>query len=82
MGDAVVIRINNIKVTSIAASSGVMEAIAGTYKGDPFVHRMCPKCGREWEETYVDGIGWQAIKCKNVKLRHLPSRCPMGTPWR
>ncbi len=78
VGDAVVIRIKNIKVTSIAASSGVMEAIAGTYKGDPFVHRMCPKCGRESEETYVDGIGWQAIKCKKCQASASPFKMPHG----
>jgi formamidase len=78
VGDAVVIRIEEVKVTSIATSSGVHEAIEGTFIGDPFVARKCPKCNTKRPETYVDGIGWQAIKCKNCKASACPFKMPHG----
>lgn len=78
VGDAVVIKIKKIKVTSIATSVGTHEAIGGTFTGDPFVSRKCPKCGTKWPETYVDGIGWQAIKCKNCDASASPFKMPHG----
>ena len=78
VGDAVAIKIKRIKVTSIATSAGTHEAIGGTFNGDPFVSRKCPKCGTKWPETYVDGIGWQAIKCKNCDASASPFKMPHG----
>jgi formamidase len=78
VGDAVVIRIKKIKVTSIATSVGTHEAIEGTFTGDPFVSRKCPKCGAKWPETYVEGIGWQAIKCENCGASASPFKMPHG----
>jgi formamidase len=78
VGDAVVIRIKKIKVTSLATSVGVHEAIEGTFTGDPFVARKCPGCGAESPETYVEGIGWQAIKCEKCGASACPFKMPHG----
>jgi len=78
VGDAVVIRIKKVKVTSIATSAGTHEAIEGTFTGDPFVARKCPKCNTKSPETYVDGMGWQAIKCRNCKVSACPFKMPHG----
>lgn len=78
VGDAVVIKIKKVRVTSIATSAGVHEAIEGTFIGDPFVARKCPKCNTKSPETFVDGIGWQAIKCKNCKASACPFKMPHG----
>jgi acetamidase/formamidase len=41
VGDAVAIRIDRMRVTSIATSSGVMQFVEGRYRGDPFVAKFC-----------------------------------------
>lgn len=64
IGDSVVIKIYSIKVTSIVTSSGNEKAIEGRFLGDPFVAAKCPKCGTLYPETFIDGIGKDAIKCK------------------
>lgn len=65
IGDAVAIYIEEIKVKSKAASSGVDEPVEGTFVGDPFVAKKCPRCGISWPEFKVEGISREAIKCKN-----------------
>ena len=45
VGDAVVIRILDIAVTSLATSSGTDVAQEGRFDGDPFVASRCPECG-------------------------------------
>ncbi|WP_349681884.1 acetamidase/formamidase family protein [Desulfurella sp.] len=64
VGDSVAIKIHSIKVTSIVTSSGNEKAIEGRFIGDPFVAAKCPKCNTLYPETYIDGIGKDAIKCK------------------
>ena len=65
IGDAVAIYIEEIKVKSKAASSGVDESVEGTFVGDPYVAKRCPKCKEPWPEFSVEGIGREAIRCKN-----------------
>ena len=65
IGDAVAIYIEEIKVKSKAASSGVDEPVEGTFVGDPFVAKRCPKCREPWPGFKVEGVGQEAIKCKN-----------------
>jgi formamidase len=62
-GDAIVIRIEKIRVTSTATASGTMDFVEGRYTGDPFVARHCPECGTENPPTRVEGIGPEAIRC-------------------
>ncbi|MBR5267915.1 MAG: acetamidase/formamidase family protein [Lachnospiraceae bacterium] len=63
-GDAIAIRIRSIEVTSEATASGVEYTNAGRFDGDPFVADYCPKCGAKWPESYVEGTGNEAIRCK------------------
>ncbi len=37
----------------------------GRFNGEPFVADRCSNCGAEWPESYVDGIGNNAVWCKN-----------------
>jgi formamidase len=63
VGDAVAIRIREIKVTSLATASGQDRPVEGHYLGDPYVAKRCSKCGELYPETQVEGIGEQAIRC-------------------
>ena len=63
-GDAVVIRIETLEVTSDCTASGNDAPVEGRFNGDPFVARMCPKCGTKNPETYIDGVGEDAVRCK------------------
>lgn len=62
-GDAIVIRIQSIKVTSAATASGNDKPVDGRFVGDPFVAVKCPGCGTMNPETTIDGIGQTAIRC-------------------
>jgi len=64
VGDGLAIRIERIEVTSLATASGTDGAIPTACKGDPYVAHLCPGCGTPWPETYVEGTGQQAIRCK------------------
>ena len=63
VGDGLVIRIEQIEVTSLATASGTDGAIPTACKGDPYVAHLCPGCGTPWPETHVEGTGQQAIRC-------------------
>lgn len=65
VGDAIVIRIKSIEVTSIATSSGNDKPVDGRFLGDPFVAVKCPSCGELYPETKIEGVGPEAIRCKN-----------------
>jgi acetamidase/formamidase len=62
-GDALVVRIKDLEVTSVATSTGSMAEREGAFGDDPFVDHRCPECGTEWPESVVEGIGEDAIKC-------------------
>jgi formamidase len=63
VGDAIVIRIRSIDVTSVATSSGNDRMIEGRFNGDPYCAKVCATCGVEDEATVVDGIGPDAVRC-------------------
>ena len=63
VGDAVVLRIRDIDVTSVATSTGSMIEREGAFGSDPFVDHRCPDCGAEWPESVVEGTGEDAIRC-------------------
>jgi formamidase len=77
-GDAIAIRIKEIRVTSMATSSGVMAAVDGRYTGDPFVARRCPNCGTESPPTIVEGTGAEAIHCAVCGAEVSPFRVTNG----
>ena len=62
-GDALVVRIKDVEVTSVATSTGSMAEREGAFDDDPFVDHRCPECGTEWPESVVEGIGEESIKC-------------------
>ena len=62
-GDAVVLRIRDVNVTSAATASGHDRWVEGHYLGDPYAAPRCPNCGTLYPETYVEGIGQQAVRC-------------------
>jgi len=62
-GDAVVLRIRDINVTSFATASGHDRWVEGHFLGDPYAAPRCPSCGTLYPETYVEGIGQQAVRC-------------------
>lgn len=63
IGDAIVIQIKSIDVTSIATSSGNDKAVEGRFLGDPFVAVKCPACSTLNPDTVIRGIGQEAIRC-------------------
>lgn len=65
VGDAVVIRIRDISVTSRATSSGNDRMIEGRFNGDPFCAKVCASCGQEDEATVCEGIGPDSVRCAN-----------------
>ena len=77
-GDAIVIRIQKIRVTSTATASGTMSFVEGRYIGDPFVARQCPNCGTKNPPTRVEGIGPEAIRCAVCGAEVNPFRMTNG----
>jgi len=66
VGDAIAIRIKDISVTSIATSSGNDYWVDGLYMGDPYVAKYDPDNDELNPESYVDGIGEDAVKFKST----------------
>jgi formamidase len=62
-GDSVAIRIRDVNVTSFATASGHDRWVEGHYLGDPYAAPRCPHCGTLYPDTYVSGIGQQAVHC-------------------
>lgn len=65
VGDAIVIRIQDITVTSLATSSGNDQIMSGRFLGDPYVAGKCPQCGTLYPKTVLRGIGQTAVRCAN-----------------
>lgn len=63
IGDAIAIKLKQVKVTSLATSSGVMEFVEGRYLGDPFVAKQCSACGELSPPSHIEGIGDEAVRC-------------------
>ena len=62
-GDSVVIRIRDVNVTSFATSSGHDRWVEGHFLGDAYAAPRCPNCEILYPDTYVEGIGQQAVRC-------------------
>mmetsp|Transcript_96653 Transcript_96653/g.171910 ORF Transcript_96653/g.171910 Transcript_96653/m.171910 type:complete len:457 (+) Transcript_96653:51-1421(+) len=65
VGDAVVIRIQDITITSMATASGNDYSVEGNFKGDPYCAKYHSGKGEFFPETYVEGIGEDAIRYKH-----------------
>jgi acetamidase/formamidase len=65
VGDAIVLRIQDITVTSLATASGNEKFMDGRFVGDPYVAGKCAECGTLYPESHVEGIGETAVRCNN-----------------
>jgi len=61
VGDAVVLRIGRVEITSAAASSGVTFKHAERWENTG--HRRCPACGTVSPKSVIAGIGPTSIRC-------------------
>lgn len=77
-GDALVVRIRKIRVTSMATASGTMSFVEGRYVHDPFVARFCPKCRTKNPPSRLEGIGPQAVRCGVCGAEVSPFRVSNG----
>lgn len=77
-GDAVVLRIEDLLVTSLASASGHDRWNDGHFLGDPYVAGSCPGCGELYPETELDGIGAEAIRCVGCGDPVIPFRMVHG----
>jgi formamidase len=78
VGDAVLIRIEEITVTSLAAASGVHRVVEGRNAGDPSILAKCPGCGTVWPETRIEGTGEDAIRCAHCGAEASPFKVVHG----
>ncbi|MBD8034339.1 MULTISPECIES: acetamidase/formamidase family protein [Solibacillus] len=78
VGDAIVIQIKSVQVTSIATSSGTDEAQVDRFIGDPFVKVKCPGCGKLHPTTIVQGIGQESVKCVTCGTDTTPFKISNG----
>lgn len=62
-GDAVAIHIESVNVTSKATASGNDTTYPDRFIGDPFVARICPKCGTKNPPSHIEGTGPDAVRC-------------------
>ncbi len=63
VGDAIAIKIIDVKVTSKATASGNDSVFGDRCVGDPFVAGKCPKCGKMYPKSHVQGFGEDSIVC-------------------
>lgn len=78
VGDAIVIRIKDITVTSLATASGNDIILAERCVGDPYVAGKCEECGTVYPKTVVKGIGQEAIRCANCGADAAPFKFANG----
>ncbi|PSQ31268.1 acetamidase [Halobacteriales archaeon SW_8_65_20] len=62
-GDALVVEIRDVEVTSVATATGSMAEREDAFGDDPFIDHRCPECGTEWPDSVVEGTGEEAIRC-------------------
>ncbi|GAB4353757.1 MAG: acetamidase/formamidase family protein [Immundisolibacter sp.] len=74
VGDAVVLYLEHVQAASDVSSSGVGSAIDGRYTGDPFVAKRCQNCGAESPDSYMEGIGPDAVRCRQCGAPVSPFR--------
>lgn len=77
-GDAVVIRIKRVEVTSLATASGHDSFIETHFFGDPYVAKRCPKCDIINPATREEGIGQDAVRCVNCGSPVTPFKMEHG----
>lgn len=78
VGDALIIQIKSIQVTSLATSSGTDLAQVDRFIGDPFVKVKCPGCGKLHPKTVIQGIGQEAVRCVTCNTDTSPFKLSNG----
>lgn len=78
VGDAIVVEIESIRVTSLATASGVEQYMGDRYISDPFLKVKCPGCGKLHPQTVVRGIGPEAIRCATCNTDTAPIKFAHG----
>lgn len=78
VGDAIAITIENIDITSKATASGNDATIEGRFVGDPFVNRVCPKCGTKNPPSHAEGIGEDVVVCNKCGTPVAPFKFTNG----
>jgi len=78
VGDAIVLRIKEISITSMATASGNDVILADRCVGDPYVAGKCPECGTVYPKTVVEGIGQEAIRCAKCGADATPFKFTNG----
>lgn len=64
VGDAVALRIRKVQVLSLATTSGTDQSQEGNFVGSASIAARCPGCDAINPETYLDGVGEDAIRCR------------------
>ena len=77
-GDAIVLRIKEISVTSMATASGNDIVLGDRCVGDPYVAGKCPECGTVYPKTVIEGIGQEAVRCANCGADATPFKFANG----
>lgn len=77
-GDAIVLRIKDISVTSLATASGHDTILGERCVGDPYVAGKCPECGTVYPKTVVEGIGQEAVRCAECGADATPFKVANG----
>lgn len=68
-GDAVAIHIERIQVLTRATTSGVHTNDTSCMEGSvPFVGKKCPSCGTINPDTVVEGVGQNAVLCRQCRV--------------
>ncbi|NIM46163.1 MAG: acetamidase [Nitrososphaeria archaeon] len=65
IGDGIAMKIRKIQVLSRASASGTETPIEGRYVGIASIGKKCPRCGILNPETYLEGVGQEAVRCKS-----------------
>jgi formamidase len=72
VGDALAITIEEMRVLSLATSSGTMATNAAAFGDDPFVDKKCPSCGMPWPASRIEGTGPESVRCANCGANASP----------
>ena len=78
VGDAIALRIKDISVTSIATASGNDYWVDGLFMGDPYVAKYDPDNEELNPESYVEGIGEDAVRFKSTDKPASPFKFTNG----
>ena len=80
VGDAIVIRIRDITVTSLATASGNDTFVEGRFNGDPYCAKVCPGAGRPTRRRSWRASARTASAAPTAGPPPPRSRSPTATP--